>query len=355
MSKSQDQIFMQRALQLAAKGRGRVSPNPMVGCVIVKNGKIVAEGWHQRFGGDHAEIVALKKIKFSAQGCTLYVTLEPCAHYGKTPPCVDAVIRAGVKRVVTATRDPNPLTQGRSLQKLKRQGVAVQTGVCKKEALLLNRGYPHWLATGRPYVIAKFAMSLDGKITARHHARTQITGAAAQKYVQHLRQTVDGILVGRKTVEIDDPLLNVRQKSAPQPQRIILDSHLRVKPSAKIFHSHGGKVILCTVLPPQHVKVKRWQKRGVTVLSVPPADGRVDLQALLRLLPTQGVLSVVVEGGAEILASLDKSRCVNEWQILVAPKLFGKAGVAALHSPRFFKKIVREKIRLGGDLLLKLL
>lgn len=321
---------MQLALSLARKGSGRVSPNPLVGCVIVKNGKILSQGYHQKFGGAHAEVNALKKRSGKARGATMYVTLEPCHHFGKTPPCVDAVIQSGVSRVVIAMQDPNPLTAGKSIKKLKRAGIAVTVGVCGDEARHLNRFFVKHITTGLPYVIAKVAQSVDGKIAAQKGQRTQITGEKAGQYVQKLRAGVDAVLVGKNTVLVDDPLLNVRDSKKPQPRRVILDSRLALFkkiPHLKILNSQGGPVVFVTVLPRAHAGVKKVESLGCEILYARQIKGHVDLRDMLCQLGKLGVNSILVEGGQKIFTAFAKARLVDEWQVLVSPVILGEKGL----------------------------
>lgn len=347
-----DQQFMHRAIELAERARGHVSPNPLVGCVVVKNGNVLAEGYHKRFGGDHAEVVALKKLRFTATGATLYVSLEPCHHVGKTPPCVNTVIQAGVKRVVIAMRDPNPLTAGKSIRKLKRAGIEVTVGVCRNEALRQNSSFVKAHTKGLPFVVAKVAQSLDGKIAAKKGTQTQITGREAMAYVQKLRAQVDAILVGRSTVEIDDPRLNVRNRKSPQPKRVILDSNLKLKGDEKIFRSHGGKVILVCGLKSDHPKVKKWQKRGVEVLCVSRTKQGLSLKHTLKHLLKTGIQSVLLEGGSQVFTSFAKAHLVDEYRILMSPKIYGPLGVPAFASKMPLSAHLSTSETLGPDLLL---
>ena len=351
--KAQDIEFMRLALQLAEKGRGAVSPNPMVGCVVVKNGKILATGYHKKIGGPHAEINALKKLKDKAKGATIYVTLEPCHHFGKTPPCVDALLRAGVKRVVIAMPDPNPLTAGQSIRKLKKMGVQLTVGVCRKEAATLNRGFIKFIRTGLPYVIVKVAQSQDGKIAARKGLRTQITGLESQNYVQALRQTVDAILVGRKTIVIDDPLLTVRDQTLPQPARVVLDSQLRTPFQSKLFKSNGGKVIVCTSQNVDPQKIKRYRDKKIQVLlcQTNKSGGLRWKDVFQKLANESGVLSILVEGGGEVLQSLSQTQHIDEWHLLTAPQNLGEKGVSLKAKPPLYLK-PKRKMNFKKDVLL---
>lgn len=344
---------MQRALDLAAKGSQKVSPNPKVGCVIVKNHKILSEGYHKKFGGDHAEINALKKIKFNAKGATLYVTLEPCHHFGKTPPCVEAVIKSGVARVVVAMRDPNTLTSGRSIRKLKQAGIEVMVGVLKKEAEDLNSAFVKVHKTGLPYVIGKVAQSLDGKIAFAKGRRTQITGKVSFEYVQNLRQNVDAVLIGRGTLEIDNPKLNVRDAKKFQPKRVVLDSKLQISLQSQIFKIFGGDVILVCGLKKTHKKVLALQKKGIIVICVSGKSGMLPLRSVLKKLVKFGVNSILVEGGSEVFTSFAKLRFVDEWHFLVAPKVLGEMAVPAFLTKVDFSTWCCLTKDLGKDRLLK--
>jgi diaminohydroxyphosphoribosylaminopyrimidine deaminase/5-amino-6-(5-phosphoribosylamino)uracil reductase len=250
------------------------------------------------------------------------VTLEPCAHFGKTPPCVDAVIRAGFKHVVIAMLDPNPLTAGKSVRKLRRSGVKVEVGVGTEEAQYLNRFFTKHIKTGMPYVIAKVAVTLDGALTLRRGKRTQISGAKALAYVQDLRAQVSAILVGRETVRVDDPLLTVRDAKKPQPARVILDSRLRTSLRARLFKSGAGKVILVSCAKTGSAKAVQFKKMGVEVMGVDAMrHNLVSLQRALQALGQKGYSSILCEGGAEVLQSLQRQRLVDEWQIIVAPRV----------------------------------
>lgn len=347
-----DEKFMQFALKLAEKGAGLVSPNPMVGCVIVKNRKILAQGFHEKFGAAHAEINALKKIKFKAAGTTLYVNLEPCHHFGKTPPCVDAVMASGVKRVVIAMQDPNPLTSGKSIEKLRRAGVKVTVGICKAQAKILNKAFIKFVTKKMPYVIVKVAQSLDGKISNKPGRKFWFTGERAVKHVQNLRSRVDAILVGRGTVAIDDPQLNVRDKSKPQPKRIVLDSSLKTNLRRKIFHTQGGKIIFFCSLKPNHKRVKQFEKKGVRVLCL-PSQKKPDLRKILKKFHDLNVASVLVEGGAQIFTSFLKSaKLVDEWRFIVSPSLVGQKGVPAFSHSKIKNIKLNHVVNMESDTLL---
>ena len=357
MRKNNDINFMHHALALAQKGAGQVSPNPLVGCVLVKNGKIIAEGFHKKFGGDHAEIVALKTLKSKraaadVKGATLYVTLEPCHHFGKTPPCVDAVIKSGVSRVVIAIPDPNPKTAGNSIAKMQRAGIAVRVGVCAKEARDMNRAFIKHITTGLPYVIVKVAQSQDGMISTQKGKQGWITGPEAKKYVQRLRRDVDAVLVGRGTAEIDNPRLTVRRAKAMQPRRVILDSDLNVSLQSKLFNTLGGQVVLICSDKTARVKIRRFEKAGIVVLPVKKKRAGLDLHQSLKKLGQIGIASILVEGGAEVFTSFLKSKLADEWQIITAPKIVGIHGQPAFLQGLGLPKLkFKFKCELGSDQL----
>lgn len=347
-----DQKFMELALKLAEKGAGFVSPNPMVGCVLVKNRKILAQGFHEKFGDCHAEINALRKIKFRAAGATLYVNLEPCHHFGKTPPCVDAIIASGVKRVVIAMSDPNPLTSGKSIRKLRAAGIKVTVGVCAAQAKILNKAFIKFITEKMPYVIVKVAQSLDGKISNRPGKKFWFTGERAVKHVQDLRAQVDAILVGRGTVAIDDPQLNVRDRQKPQPKRVVLDSFLKTNLRKKIFHTRGGEIVFFCVLKPHHKRVKLFQKKGVCVLCL-SAQKKMGFKTVLKKLQEMNVASVLVEGGAEIFTGfLQSAKLVDEWQFIVSPSLVGQKGVPAFSHAKFKNIKLNQSVNRGSDTVL---
>lgn len=313
---TQDEKFMRRAIELAKKGNGSVSPNPLVGAVIVKNGKIIAQGWHKYFGGDHAEIVALnaaRKAGSNLSGSVLYVNLEPCVHYGKTPPCVGRVIASGIKRVVIAMKDPNPLVNGRGITALKKAGIKVSIGCLKSEARLLRR----------PFVAMKVAMSLDGKIATRTGDSKWITSEKSRKYVHEIRNNYDAILVGSKTVVKDNPVLAGTQN---EPKRIILDSYLKVSLDSKVFRN--ANVFVATTKKAPIKKIKILEKRGINFKIFNPTKSEPDkipLIPLLDFLAGNGVSSILVEGGGEIFNSFINENLVNKFYWFIAPKIIGNA------------------------------
>jgi diaminohydroxyphosphoribosylaminopyrimidine deaminase / 5-amino-6-(5-phosphoribosylamino)uracil reductase len=358
-----DVQYMQQALELARGGLGWVSPNPLVGCVLVKDGEVIGRGYHQRFGGPHAEVHALQEAGPRARGAVLYVNLEPCSHMGKTPPCADAVIQARVSRVVTALRDPNPLVAGRGLSRLEAAGVAVTIGVCEGEAYKLNEAFVKYITTGRPFLTLKSAITLDGKIATRTGASQWITGELARQEGHRLRHAADAILVGIGTVLQDDPQLTTRlpDRQGVNPLRVIVDSTLRVPLQAKVADvSSDRHTLVVTTARALADHSAQLRARGVEVVCLPAYDnGRVDLEALLRYLGEHGIASVLVEGGATLSATLLSRRLIDKVLFFVAPKIIGgdgisvvgTCGVETMEQVIHLRDVVAQ--RLGNDVLLE--
>lgn len=327
-----DRRHMRTALELAAGGAGWVSPNPLVGCVIVKDGDVVGRGYHQRFGGPHAEVYALREAASRARGAALYVTLEPCCHTGKTPPCVAAILRAQVGRVVVAMRDPNPQVDGSGLARLESAGIEVTVGVCEAEARRLNEAFVKYIVTRRPFVTTKSAITLDGKIATRSGASRWITSEAARAAGHHLRHANDAILVGIGTVLQDDPQLTTRlpgQRGA-NPLRVVVDSSLRLPPRAQVAQvAEDRRTLMVTTDQAADAKVQALRQRGVEVICLQDGgDGRVNLDALCAVLGERGVASVLVEGGSLLTAALLERRLVDKMVFFVAPKIIGGDGIS---------------------------
>ena len=324
----QHRIYMERALELAQAHLGETSPNPTVGAVIVKQGRILGEGWHQGPGHPHAEVIALAQAGEAARGADMYVTLEPCDHYGRTPPCSLAIIRAGIARVFYAIADPNPIAAG-GAQRMKAAGIQVFRGLAEEEAREINRFFFHFIRTGRPYVIAKFAASLDGKIATRTGESQWITGSQARARAHTLRSQVDAILVGAGTVLADDPRLTVRDaegKSAQrQPLRVILDTHGRIPLHARVLQpSLPGQTLIATTpkMPPS--RQRELARLGVEVRILPPdAQGWVSWPHLLDALGERQITSIMVEGGAQVLGSCFQAGVVQEVWAFLAPMIIG--------------------------------
>ncbi len=321
-----DQSAMARALELAARGVGLTSPNPAVGAVLVKAGGVVGEGWHERAGGRHAEAMALAAAGAAARGATCYVTLEPCAHHGRTPPCADALVAAGVARVVAACPDPNPLVDGRGLARLRAAGILVAVGVGEAEARALNRAFFRFVASGRPHVTLKSAMTVDGKIAAWDGTSRWITGEAAREEAHRMRFAADAVLVGIGTVLRDDPALTVRLAGAPakEPYRVVADSRLRVPLDARLLSAGDpARAVVACARPAPAARAASLRARGVRLLELPREGRRVDLRALLRALAELDVVAVLAEGGAELAAGLLEAGLVDRVAFFVAPRLLG--------------------------------
>jgi diaminohydroxyphosphoribosylaminopyrimidine deaminase/5-amino-6-(5-phosphoribosylamino)uracil reductase len=317
---------MQTALELAAQGRGCTSPNPMVGSLVVREGEVVGRGFHAFAGGPHAEVVAIDAAGEKARGATLYVTLEPCNHTGRTPPCTLKIIAAGIRRVVIAMPDPNPRVVGGGARFLASKGVETTIGVCAEEARQLNEAFVKHSCTGRPFVIAKCAATLDGRIATRTGDSKWITGEAARAFVHELRHAVDAILVGVGTVAADDPLLTARLEHgrAKDPLRVILDTHLRVAPNARVLN-HGSSADTLIVAgrgAPEEAK-RRVLRPGVRVIEAETRTGRIDIGALAGQLGAMGVASILVEGGSRVLASAFQAGIVDKVCFFYAPLILG--------------------------------
>ena len=314
--------YMRRSLALAARGRGTTRPNPMVGCVLVRHGEIIAEGWHRRAGGDHAEVDALRTAGSAAHGATAYVTLEPCNHHGRTGPCTEALIAAGVSRVVFAMSDPNPHVTGRGRARLFEAGIEVEAGVLGLEALELNRAWDKWIRTGRPWVTLKGAVSLDGRIATSSGDSKWITGEAARKTAHRLRASHDAILVGAGTILADDPSLTVRGVRGGSPRRLILDGRLRISPSARAV---PGALVFTT----ESSGHEPFVARGAEVVTL-PGQGRIEMGALLEAIGRHRLTSVLVEGGGQVHGALLRAGLVDEVHVFVAPIFIGGDGVPLL-------------------------
>ena len=328
MNPKEPSPFMQEALNLARRGLGRTAPNPAVGAVVVKEGRIVGRGYHREAGEPHAEVLALQEAGPDARGAVMYVTLEPCVHYGRTPPCVDAILAAGIREVHIATLDPNPIVHGQGVQRLREAGVRVFVGEGAEQARVLIEGFAHWIHTRRPWVVAKLAMTVDGKVATRKKHTRWITGPQARLWVHRLRDTVDAILVGRATVEADDPQLTTRlpdKTDVHHPLRVILDSRGRLPLDARVFQPTlpGQTVLVAThALPPERRAALEAQGVEVWLLEADP-QGRVSLPALLDALGARGVTTLLVEGGPTVLGSFLDQNLLNKIHALVAPVLFG--------------------------------
>ncbi len=323
MCEMSDQEYMRRAIALAWQGAGWTAPNPMVGAVIVKDGRVIGEGYHKKCGEPHAERNALASLTESARDATIYVTLEPCCHQGRTPPCTEAILQHGIRRVVIGSRDPNPLVSGKGAALLRQHGVIVEEDFLREECDQLNPVFFHYITTRRPYVVMKYAMTLDGKIATHTGASQWITGEAARRHAHQLRGRFSAILAGIGTVLADDPLLNCRIPGGHQPVRIIADSHLRLPLDSRLAKTAADHrtIVACADGAPE--KEAALRLLGVEVLRVPDANGQVDLRDLIAYLGQEQLDSVLIEGGGQLHEAALRAGIVNHVCAYIAPKLFG--------------------------------
>ena len=328
MTLREDQTYMQMALELAVKGSGWTSPNPMVGAVIVKNGSIIGSGYHQLYGGLHAERNALKSCTASPQGATMYVTLEPCCHYGKTPPCTEAIIENGITRVVVGSSDPNPLVAGKGIQILRNHGIEVTEGVLQEKCDNLNHVFFHFIRHKTPYVTLKYAMTMDGKIATASGLSKWITGDEARRRVHQDRHKHSAIMVGVGTVLADDPLLTCRLPDSRNPIRIICDSRLRTPLKSQIVKTASDIPTILATCCDDVTMHKPYLEASCKILVVPEQNGHLSLSALMQLLGAQQIDSILLEGGGTLNWSALNAGIVHKVQAYIAPKLFG--GVSAL-------------------------
>jgi len=320
-----DDELMAEAVALAAQADFHTSPNPMVGALVVRDGAVVARGFHRRAGEDHAEVIALREAGDAARGADLYVTQEPCAHFGRTPPCTDAVIAAGVRRVVVGMRDPNPRVDGRGVAALREAGITVVEGVLDERVRKLNEFFVKHATTGMPFVTAKFAMSLDGRIATHGGESKWITSEAAREQVHRLRHAHDAILVGANTVLRDDPNLTTRLPGGQgrSPLRVVVDSRLRVPAEARIFAQETGAVLVATSDRSRGERLREFEQRGVPVVVLPSSQGRVGLPDLLRHLGERQCISMLIEGGSSMHGSAFDQRLVDKVVAFIAPRIIG--------------------------------
>jgi diaminohydroxyphosphoribosylaminopyrimidine deaminase / 5-amino-6-(5-phosphoribosylamino)uracil reductase len=336
-----DEPWMARALELARRGVGLTHPNPTVGAVIVKSGRVVGEGFHVYDRRDHAEIVALRQAGKRAKGATLYVTLEPCRHIGRTGPCTNAIIASGIKRVVGAMRDPHSLVAGQGFQRLRRAGIKVTVGVGEQGAQNLNESFTQWIVTKRPLVILKTALTLDGQIAQRAGSVTWITSPESRKEVQSIRHQADALLTGIGTVLADDPRLSDRS-GLPRRRRllrVILDSKLRMPLRSELVQSADRDLLIVTTQPQDSKKARALIRAGAEVIRVPARRGRVDLHAVIRELGRREILSALVEAGAELNGAMLEAGLVDKMILFYAPKIMGGDGVPMARIPsRWFPR-----------------
>lgn len=320
------EAFMRRALAEARKGLGSTSPNPVVGAVVAKAGQIVSVGHHARAGGPHAEVVALNRAGAKARGADLYVTLEPCDHHGRTPPCTRAILAAGVKRVFVGCEDANPIVSGRGIERLRAAGVEVVKGVLEAECLALNRPFFTYITERRPFVTLKVAATADGRIATRTGDSRWVTGPQSRERVHALREQVDAVLVGGRTVRQDDPQLTARPRgrlSARQPLRVVLSASLDLPPRARIFDEELGGVLILTASDDRR-RATALRARGAEVVRVPGRRGRVDLRAALQALHDREIVHLLVEGGGEVFGGFLEEGLADQLLLFVAPKILGE-------------------------------
>ncbi|MGA2331333.1 MAG: bifunctional diaminohydroxyphosphoribosylaminopyrimidine deaminase/5-amino-6-(5-phosphoribosylamino)uracil reductase RibD [Syntrophales bacterium] len=354
-----DEFYMKRALRLARRGEAWVSPNPMVGAVIVKKGRIIGEGYHQKFGGNHAEINAINDVTEPIKGATIYINLEPCTHYGKTPPCIESIIAAKPARVIIGTPDANPVVTGKGIEALKRHGIKTTVGILEESCKELNEKFFKFMRTGIPFVTLKFAQSIDGRIaTASGHSRW-ISSEQSLKFAHALRSHHDAVLVGSGTLSKDDPELTVRLVRGRNPLRVVVDSHLRISPDARILKDQDkAKTIVAATHNVDREKRARLTDLGIEVLAVDTdKDRRVDLMRLLMELGKRNISSVLVEGGAAIITSMLAEQLPDRVVIIIAPKIVGKGleaiGDLGIKSINESLKIAYRRVRrLGDDLII---
>lgn len=350
-----DKEYMQKALSLAKMGQGFVSPNPLVGAVIVKNGKIIGQGYHQKYGDLHAERKALESCVESPKNATIYVNLEPCCHFGKTPPCCDAIIKSGIKRVVVSTLDPNPLVSGKGIEALKNAGIEVVVKVLEQDGAKLNEVFFHYIKTKTPFVVMKFAMTLDGKIATNTGKSKWITEEKARENVHKDRTKYSAIMVGVQTVIADNPMLTSRIKNGKNPIRIICDTNLRTPVNSQIVKTAKQiRTIIATSNTDEKLKEK-YTKNGCEIIEVPQKDTGIDLQILMQKLGALQIDSVLLEGGCTLNFSALDSKIVNKVQAYVSPKIFGgecaktPVGGVGFSSPDNCIKIIDKKIEFFDD------
>lgn len=351
---------MRRAIELAKKGTGYTNPNPLVGAVIVKNGTIIGEGYHEKIGGLHAERNALKNCTEDPEGAEIYVTLEPCCHYGKTPPCTEALIEAGIKKVYVGNLDPNPKVAGGGIKILKEHGIEVETGILEEECRKLNDIFFFYIQNDIPYTALKYAMTLDGKIATAAGESKWITGEAARDHVHHLRHQYAAIMAGIGTVLADDPMLNARIEHGNDPVRVICDSTLKITEESQIIKTAKDIKTIIATISQDNEKIQKLEQKGCQIIKTTPQNGKVNIKELLKQLRNMEIDSVLVEGGAILNESLLQSGCVQKVYAYIAPKLFGgekaKTPIEGEGIQKIKDAVLLDELKatpLGSDILLE--
>lgn len=318
-----DEQYMKKAIELAKKGVGKVNPNPLVGAVVVKNGEVIGTGFHEEYGKEHAEVNAINSCTQDVRGSTIYVTLEPCCHYGKTSPCTDLIIKSGIKRVVVGCVDNNPVVSGNGIKELEKNNIEVKVGVCKEECIELNEIFFYSNANKKPFVVMKYAMTLDGKIATRSGDSKWITGEISRKDVHRTRNKLSAIMIGIGTVLKDDPILTCRVEDGRNPIRIICDSNLRIPLDSKISKTAEDVKTIIATISNNGDKIKKLEQKGLKIMRVKEKDERLDLNDLMKKLWKEKIDSILLEGGSELNFSSLENGIVNRVQVYIAPKIFG--------------------------------
>ena len=347
--------YMDLAIRLAEKGKGLTSPNPMVGCIIVKRGRIVGKGWHKKAGTEHAEILAIQDAGKKAINSTMYVNLEPCSHWGRTPPCTERIVEAGVREVIIGTEDPNPLVDG--FKELKFRGLKTKIGILEKESKKLNEAYIKYMKTKKPFIIIKVAMSADGRIATKTGDSKYITSKEARAYVHHLRTEVDAVMVGLNTVLRDNPELTPRLVKGKDSMKIVVDSTLKIPKNCNLM-KNPAKLIVATTSKASKNMIKKLQQKGVTIIITKSKNGMVDLQDLVKQLGRHEIASIMIEGGSELNSTAIKAGVVDKIFIFTAPKIIGNGlgaignlGINKIDKAINLKNSVAKKI--GNDILIE--
>ena len=358
-----DESYIQLTIEIAKKGEGSVSPNPLVGCVIIKDNRIIGAGYHQKFGEEHAEINAINSSAESLEGSTLYVNLEPCSHFGKTPPCVDRIIKEKIKRVVIGTLDINPLVSGNGVKALKKAGIEVKVGILEKECIELNKFFFKFITNKLPYVTLKAAQTLDGMIADKNNYSEWISSSESRKYVHWLRARYDAVLIGSETARIDNPKLTVRMVEGRNPYRVVLDSSLKLKSDLNLFKINSDNKTIVITSEKNKSKLKKinqLEKLGVKILFVKlDAQGRMQLKSVLKEIAKLQISSILVEGGSKIYSSFLKQKLFDDIFLFVSPKILGNGLkiFSELKSNKLSdsaKLNIRRTQKIGDDLLIEL-